>query len=89
MIYAGLYKPFLTRSANRQNLFNEYMTVIITSNLMLFLDQVNDDWFKYYIAGYSYVVLLNFAVLVNLWLMSCDSLRPLLLRSKWLYAKIY
>jgi len=64
LIYVIRYKPL--HEQWRFEIFNECTTLLLSALTFVFTDFVDNSYFKYYVGGYSFIILLSLNVSVNL-----------------------
>ena len=72
MMLVGSFQPFRQKLINQREMFNEFMILTMTLNLMLFTDFANSPSFQYDIAGWWYVSTIILVLVFNLSLLFKD-----------------
>lgn len=65
MEFVGVVKPFNLRSINVKELINEFFILTLTTIMFLFTSFVNDEDFKYDIAGWGFCFILSICIILN------------------------
>lgn len=85
MIYIGRVKPNLSSKAQKLELFNEFITLILTYQMCLFTDFVPDSMVQYNV-GYGFQGVTLFMIVTNIMIMFQELIKPIM--DKWRHKKI-